>query len=768
MHLSDAIESQIKPLELLERIGVRVWKENDKFTTACPVCGSKLWVQPSSFLCANNSCAMLTGSLCEVAAAYTKEKSFAAGAALIQRLFAKCIEMQPETTTAGFVSDYLKGVYRRRHLVDFIHGLSAPDGPMEKASLVSELERSGVHRDSCSNMIFSASSEEVTKLVSILNRMVPGELLMVPKNKPLLVVPYFSKSHEIVSVVLLDIRTVSTWRLRVDLRDFAVAFAGLWRQGPLTSAIYLHPEVLGAAMQNSIWNVHDPRATSIAYLFGSLQNTDDAQETVNSLDNVCCVHNKTLDETPANLVRLHRIFGDVDVLLHPENQRVPFDIFMFNALRENMRGGRLTSTGVTLLGSFNPQGEARTRLLHRFKVAGFPGAAEQLARSLYDVEVFRSERNSLIETPDGYKIRRGNSFPELISNFILRLKDNVSFGETILPHHTAEVCIDNATLTTIINGRLLDSPRELQEHIQTVAAIRGSQAVPMLRDHGQFRNVAFYLRSQVPRLPMREGVPFLGWDIHRRAFYAPGWKVTMDNGLVKKYMPFHPDVQTLDCFTSEIFQGAVEGELDKELSTFIQMVVGTLIRAHSHMGLQCIEVRHDEKSLNLLAGLFKGLGQTRPLPKIEKSNPALCLFPSWTTATMLRTPVAVTSPYFVLSGSGRFVNRHHSSDSLDLAASVLQRMAQRVCETLLSSAEPAKHVSSVLFSNGLVLTAHEFIKRHYEIEMPLDIQPFAWVEKWLKLMPTQELPTLCQYNYTAQKITVDASKFADKDRKSVV
>ena len=62
----------------------------------------------------------------------------------------------------------------------------------------------------------------------------------------------------------------------------------------------------------------------------------------------------------------------------------------------------------------------------------------------------------------------------------------------------------------------------------------------MLRDHSQFRNVAFYLRSQVPRLPYREGLPFLGWDLQRTGFYAPGWKVSMDGGLVTKSMPFHP------------------------------------------------------------------------------------------------------------------------------------------------------------------------------------------------------------------------------------
>lgn len=218
----------------------------------------------------------------------------------------------------------------------------------------------------------------------------------------------------------------------------------------------------------------------MAYLFGRAANAPASMAA--TMDNVCCVYDRTLETTPANVVRLQRIFPPTRVFCLPEHTTLDFDAFMFRELKSHLHGGRLNSSGITLLGSFNPQGQLKSQLIARFKSAGFVGAAEQLASSLYDVEVYRSERTSLLETPDGYKVRRGAGHPELISNFTLRLLQNVSFGETVPLHHTAAVHIDNQVFNTILPGRLLDSPRELQDHIQVVSAVRGSTAVPMLRD----------------------------------------------------------------------------------------------------------------------------------------------------------------------------------------------------------------------------------------------------------------------------------------------
>ena len=90
------------------------------------------------------------------------------------------------------------------------------------------------------------------------------------------------------------------------------------------------------------------------------------------------------------------------------------------------------------------------QLIQRFKGGGFAGAADQLASALYDVEVYRSERSSLLETPDGYKIRRGTGHPELISNFTLRLLQNVTFGESVPLHHTAAIHLEHREFNTII------------------------------------------------------------------------------------------------------------------------------------------------------------------------------------------------------------------------------------------------------------------------------------------------------------------------------
>jgi len=758
MLLTHAIESQIKPLELVERLGLPVRRDHGRYMITCPYCSSGMWVMPSSFLCLNDRCTLLTGSVCELATGCTTPRTLLAGAARVQKLFPERTNLQTETTPENFASQYAREVRQRRRLLDYLVALNGPDVSADKAALLANLERFGTHRDSCRNLIFAASALEVQALEAILKRSQVA-YPPLPKGRALLIIPYFTHPHELVSLSLIDLQS-KTWRARIDLQPFDVAFAGAWRQGVITSAIYLHPEVIGAAVQNSAWRVNAPNSTSMAYLFGRAGN--ELASMASTMDNVHCVYDSKLEPTPANVVHLQRIFPQTQVFCLPENVTLDFDAFMFRELKAHLRNGRLNSSGITLLGSFNPQGLLKSQLLARFKSAGFAGAAEQLSGAMYDVEVYRSERTCLLETPDGYKVRRGAGHPELISNFTLQLQKNISFGDTVPLHHTATIHIENQVLETILPGRMLDSPRELQDHIQVVAAVKGSTAVPMLRDHGQFRNVAFHLRRQVPRLPSEEGLPFLGWDLQRKGFYAPGWRVTMDRGLSRKVMPFHPEVQTLDCYEAAPELRNIAGDLDPELATFVQMIIGVVVRAHGHQDLQCVQLRHDERSMALLDGLFRGLGQIRPLSRVERSNPALRFYPAWTTASVVRNLTAVREPYFVLSSAGRYVSKQHSHEELERAAGVLQRILPRVCETLMSAtSKPATHQPSVLYSNGLAVTGHLFLEHHYGQDMPLSIQPYAWVEKWLKLIPHTELPDLCRYNFAAQKITIDASKFVD-------
>ncbi len=179
---------------------------------------------------------------------------------------------------------------------------------------------------------------------------------------------------------------------------------------------------------------------------------------------------------------MHRAWPELQPCDEAVTSLKTFKQHLFDTLSSKMRQGSLTAPGLTLLSGYNPQGELKQWLYHQFRSRGMVGAADQLARGLYNIEIHRSDKSSISETPDGYVQRRGNGTPELFSNFIVRLDSNITFGEQAAMHHAATVLMDGETHATIIPSRLLDAPRELQEHVQMLLAGKKSLSVPMLRD----------------------------------------------------------------------------------------------------------------------------------------------------------------------------------------------------------------------------------------------------------------------------------------------
>ncbi|HRH98292.1 MAG TPA: hypothetical protein PLB55_20290, partial [Prosthecobacter sp.] len=179
-----------------------------------------------------------------------------------------------------------------------------------------------------------------------------------------------------------------------------------------------------------------------------------------------------------------------------------FKQHLLDTLKGKMRGGSLNLSGLHLLSGFNPQGDLKQWLHHQFRSAGLMGAADQLARGLYNIEICRTDKTAILETPDGYMQRRGSGVPELFSNFVVRLDANITFGEQTATHHAATILMDGETHATILPSRILDAPRELQEHVQMLLAARKNLSVPMLRDpvksavHGLLKEQAMRLRDE--------------------------------------------------------------------------------------------------------------------------------------------------------------------------------------------------------------------------------------------------------------------------------
>jgi len=743
----EQLEQLIRPLETAEYLGYTVRRRNDCYVMDCPYCGADLWIQSNSYLCANDGCPMLAGSVVEIASA--KHRDYGKGLQELLRLFQDRILRCPEFTPENFVTLITSQARLRRRLCQYVRKLQAPtDINGLRASVLAELQQSNIY-DPGQHLIgvmLASEREPFMRLLEDLGLPEP----QLPPDVPLLMLAYWEKSHALSAIVLTNPR--GTWQTTIPFTNYRVAVAGLRMLSPTVQQVYLHDTAISAGIQNSRWRVSDPLTVSLTCLFGTGDNT------VPDLPAVVAQHDHHSSTTM--IARMQRVWPDLKVA--EENEApVGFDEFMFRVLKRHIRRSSLNSQGLVLLGSFNPQGWFKQALHGRLKSAGFVGAADQLARSLYSIEIARTDRTITLETPEGYGVRRAGGPLELFSNFIVRIDSNVTFGEKAALHHRASVLIGDVQQDMILPGRLLDAPRELQEHIQLLLASRKSLLVPMLRDPSAFRSVAFYLRGTLPRLPTQIGLPFLGWNFKRDTFFTPGAIVGMD-GMIQDAFPLHPDVATLDAFSAEKhLDAAIDLALPREVQTFMLMILGSIIRGQRGERLQAVQVRHDGPAVALLEGLFRGLGQIRPVSRVERDAEGLRQYPVW--ATVGRVTGKINAPYFLLSDHGQIVREQHSEEVLGRAAETLRGLVRRVCETLLALSEPHQwqQQQSVLYTNGLVTCAQEFLHTRCGLELEADTPSFEWTEQLLQQIPQTAVSDIFSYDFKAQRVFCDAGEFQE-------
>lgn len=741
------LEQLIRPLETAEYLGFQVRQKGDHFTTTCPYCEGELWIQSSSYLCENTSCPMLAGSVVEIAAA--KTRSYQDGANLLFSHFKARILQCPEFTPENFAPTVTYQARLRRKLSQQIRAFqTSVHVTGQRALVLSELQKQGMH-DPGQHLIGIMLEQERVPFLELLERLGLPEPIL-PPNVPLLVIPYWHQPHALAAIVLMHPR--SSWRTTIEIESFGVAIAGLRMLSPSVHSVWLHDTALAAGVQNAQWRIRDPQTVSVACLLGT--------ETcaVPELPGVVAHFGPQTSTTM--IARLQRIWQDLMVANHEETPK-PFDTFLFELLRTHIRKSSFTSRGLILLGSFNPQGGVRQRLHARLKNGGFVGAADQLARTLYSLEIARTDKTTILETPDGYAIRRAGGPQELFSNFIIRLDQNVTFGEKAALHHRATVMIGDVEQKFIMPGRLLDAPRDLQEHIQLQLAAEKSLLVPALRDPSAFKHVSYYLKGTLPRLPTQVGLPFLGWNFKRDCFFTPGAILGME-GLIRGCFPLHPDIFTLDAFDpAEMPEAHLDLDLPREIQTYLLLILGSIIRGHRGERLQAIQVRHEGPAVSLLSGIFRGLGQVRPVIRVERNAEGLHQYPAWATAG--RDNHAINAPYFLLSSHGRPVVGDYSEDLLAKAASTLRVLVRRSVETLLGFADDVKwrRQPSVLYSNGLTASAQEFLSEHCGIQMEADMTSFEWTEKLLQQIPTADLGETFTYDFANQRVFCNVERHRD-------
>mgnify|MGYP003477906444 CR=1 FL=1 len=748
----ELLEQLVRPLELVEMLGLTTSREQNEFTVVCPYCGSTCWITTSSLLCQNDACPMLAGSIMELALSAVPSKTYEDGAKLVWYHFENRLQRVPEFDRSTFVSNVAAAARARRRLTHFLRRIHAPtDVNGHRAAVLTSLSKQGLH-DPGHHLIGVLLQSEQEGLASALEE--HGLQTEKLPSRDLLCMVYWLNPHTPASILLSD--PVRQWQTMLTLQPYRMAVCGLRLMTPKVQRVFMHDTAIDAGCRNRQWAQKGASALAMTYHFSG----GDAFPP--DLPQLVLAWHPHL--SPALVSRFYTLFSDSLFVTKPDGKLLEYDALLFEVLTGHVRKEHFTRTGVTMLGHFNPQGVAKNKLHARLMSAGLVGCAEQVRRQLYNIVISQNERTALLETPDGYAMRRGNGPPELVSNFTIKLDANVVFGTHATPHHAAHILIGSEEHEVLLSSRLLDAPRELQDTLQLTLAGKGSTNVPMLRDAQVFKSVAFYLRGSVTRAPIRVGLPYLGWSFNRDSFYLPGLMLRSD-GSQRGVFPLHPDLSVLNAYDAAYTAtaGTPNLELPEELRMLALLIVGSVLRSGRNEQLQALHFKHDGNATAAVSAAFAGLGQRRALTKIEAQPAGLQGYPAWGTAGKVQG--RIRTPYFLLTDHGISIHHAYEQKVLDQLGQVVHHLVTQAVDAMMAMPDPNvwHKAKAVLYSNSLAIEASEFLASHCAIKVPPTLVKFDWLELQLGRTNKAQLPALLSYDFGPQIIRWNLQTSPDID-----
>lgn len=751
-----AVENLVQPVEVLDRLGGSVTLHTADHTLGvCPFCASTLWLGRHGWLCSNDACIRLTGGVVDLAFGLMHRQSPTTLEAAVRRVFSiwqnrfvDNLDLQGDSAVQRVCSAHRlrRGVVRWLRNLQSTAGNSAEKGIVMDALLRANVETVDAHT------FFPASPEDLDFLLS-LAALHHVKMPQLPAGRTLLVVPYGCRMQEVSTLVLMDV--ASKWQARVDLTPAPVVFSGLWHLSHRCTKTYIMPDPISACRENHRLRL-DGTDVAVSYLLGQ----DYGGAVAPDLPSPVLLGDLRTQHFARVAGRLYETIPDLKVAAGVRKKHMDRLSYFLKLAERHVKPdtGTLTECGLAILGLFHLEGAERSRVLGEFTSRGWNGAYHQVLNDRLVREISRTDKGVLVNTPVGYVLQKKNGAAETISNFTLQMMDAVTF-EHQPPFYKVRAVIGSTVLDTICPVAMLDSPRDLSEHLQTLSSVQGSKELPQIQDTQAFRLVSQYWRSLMPRLPVLRGTAFLGWDARFTAFHIPGCQITVD-GTFRESRPLHPSLRTMDAYSTEFVDEEFDAaDLPRELRTLMLLIIGCCIGGHRRLHMRPVQIHHSRRAARVVESLFRGLGQTRALNRMQNRMPGLQGYPAYVQAAQ-KDSGTLAEPFFVLCDLGIPVHGEYSDAVLTKAARVLRGLTVKVVEHLLAQLPdaPWERPKSVLWSNELILTAQQVLEScGYRVDA--ELMSFEFTERLLRQIPKEDLQKICSYDFPNQRVTLDVGNF---------
>lgn len=743
------LEDAISPVELVDRFRLSHSRDSGCITINCPFCASLCWVLRRGFLCQNNDCPMQAGSIFEIAMGVSEPKRYRAGLEVMRQKFARRLEAMPAYQSLDFV-DHAEGLLlTRRRLMRLLRGTQRNSNLCgSHAHLISVFQKQGMLNPG-GHLVGVLAVSQQDELQTVLSDMGLQGVSDLPE-RDLLISIYWKSVHEPAAVVLLD--PVKRWQTLLEFGSYGMAVCGLHMLTPRVKAAHLHSSPFAAGCKNAQWVRQDLQCASVAFLMGDADS--------NPLEVDSCVMHWTSDMLITSATRAMELQPALQFCLGDSDRLVTYPRMLFDMVAPHIRGGLISRAGLDIVGQANPAGEVKAALIEMLGARHMPKAVEQLTNGMYNILLAKSDRTEVYQTPTGYAVRKSRSM-EAISNFVLQPDYHVSFGAHHTPHLELTVRLGSSSFKALLPPRLLDSPKDLTDALGLRASVSGAPfATPLIRDTKAFSLAVSSIKSKTGALPVKVGLPFLGWAFDGSQFFAPGLKVGTDSGTHAVSMPFYPEATLLDSFDPGVVAESdlpVAGMSEDERKLLV-LLVGALLRGYRSEQHHVVSYQHDSNSRSLFEAAFRGLGQTRPAQAAQVTPDHVHGYPVWVQNARKDSKSRMAA--FTLQASGVSVKRPASKH---LTGGV-RRVMRLAVEAIMAAPDLTWEApKGVTYESMVMAEATSFMRQHMHVDACVAPARYDWLEHVLQRTKLSEINDVVTYEFEAQRTVWNVDKFVRDD-----
>ena len=251
----------------------------------------------------------------------------------------------------------------------------------------------------------------------------------------------------------------------------------------------------------------------------------------------------------------------------------------------------------------------RKRVREGMEALGLDEAADRLDAMFPDKLLATAGRLSVYASQAGYRIRRGAGEPEPLSNFTLEFTRNVSFGQAEGILHEGKAVMAAREVPFMLRGDDLSSPSRLDSALKR-ADLSEAGDLPALFQMAEARLLCRHLREEAARMPVAQGLRWLGWDAARRKFSGPGFHAEAGVSEARRAVA-HPGSDVLGCYAMRETP-LRHAPLQKGWGSAGHVLVASaayVVRCHLGLPLFPVPVANTHGSRAVLSGVFAGLGQ---------------------------------------------------------------------------------------------------------------------------------------------------------------